>query len=169
MSSRLGCTQDMVPRLTRRFPLPAAVFDDNWGRTGASEMDVHNVEDAGLSPAEAQAMHDAWAVNTAAVGESVLKRGGFAVPYFAAMQRNVTDPVTHCQRDMQTVCKVNKTTGRPNIHDQALLLEFSEYPDSKCKLAGLVCLRARDESHQPRGRHRLQGAPTGRCRSLTKT
>ena len=89
-------------------------------------------------------MHDAWAVNTAAVGESVLKRGGFAVPYFAAMQRNVTDPVTHCQRDMQTVCKVNKTTGRPNIHDQALLLEFSEYPDSKCrsKLAGLVCLRA---------------------------
>jgi len=134
-------------------------------------MDVHNVEDAGLSPAEAQAMHDAWAVNTAAVGESVLKRGGFAVPYFAAMQRNVTDPVTHCQRDMQTVCKVNKTTGRPNIHDQALLLEFSEYPDSKCrsKLAGLVCLRARDESYQPRGRHRLQGAPTGRCRSLTKT
>ena len=89
-------------------------------------MDVHNVEDAGLSPAEAQAMHDAWAVNTAAVGESVLKRGGFAVPYFAAMQRNVTDPVTHCQRDMQTVCKGNKTTGRPNIHDQALLLEFSE-------------------------------------------
>ena len=107
-------------------------------------MDVHNVEDAGLSPAEAQAMHDAWAVNTAAVGESVLKRGGFAVPYFAAMQRNVTDPVTHCHRDMQTVCKVNKTTGRPNIHDQALLLEFSEYPDSKCRsqLAGLVCLRA---------------------------
>ena len=99
---------------------------------------MHNVEDAGLSPAEAQAMHDAWAVNTAAVGESVLKRGGFAVPYFAAMQRNVTDPATHCQRDMQAVCKVNKTTGRPNIHDQALLLEFSEYPDSKCRLSLLV-------------------------------
>ena len=65
------------------------VFDDNWGRTGASEMDVHNVEDAGLTPAEQQDMAAAWRVNTAAVGEAVLAKGGFAVPYFIGMPRNV--------------------------------------------------------------------------------
>ena len=26
---------------------------------------------------------------------------------------------------MATICKVNATTGRPNVHDQALLLEFT--------------------------------------------
>eukprot|EP01051_Picozoa_sp_SAG22_P026950 SAG22_NODE_8777_length_630_cov_1.725047_1_plen_190_part_01 len=93
-------------------------------------MDLHNVEDAGLTPAEQQDMQDAWRVNTAAVGEAVLKKGGFAVPYFTSIQRggNVSDPVTHCQRDLEDACRVNKTTGRPNIHDQALLLEFSRAP-----------------------------------------
>ena len=66
-----------------------AVFDDNWGRTGASEMDLHNIEDTGLTPTEQKNMQDAWRVNTAAVGEAVLAKGGFAVPYFIGMPRNV--------------------------------------------------------------------------------
>ena len=52
-------------------------------------MDVHNVEDAGLTPAEQKDMQSAWAVNSAAVGEAVLAKGGFAVPYFIGMPRNV--------------------------------------------------------------------------------
>eukprot|EP01052_Picozoa_sp_SAG31_P033563 SAG31_NODE_3812_length_3860_cov_1.918107_2_plen_111_part_00 len=98
-----------------------AVRSDNWGRSGASEMDVYNVEDAGLSPEEQADMQAAWRVNTAAVGEAVLKKGGFAVPYFTNIQRfsnNISDPVTNCNRDLATACKVNSTTGRPNIHDQ---------------------------------------------------
>eukprot|EP01043_Picozoa_sp_COSAG02_P006485 COSAG02_NODE_185_length_30442_cov_59.370168_12_plen_79_part_00 len=52
-------------------------------------MDLHNVEDTGLTPAEQEDMQDAWRVNTAAVGEAVLAKGGFAVPYFIGMPRNV--------------------------------------------------------------------------------
>ena len=108
-------------------------FDDNWGRQGASEMDIHNLEDTGLTPAEHEDMHAAWQVNTAAVGERVLAKGGFAVPYFTAMQRfgNMSDRDSiqaHCNRDMATVCKVNQSTGKPNIHGQAMLHEFTRYP-----------------------------------------
>jgi len=100
-------------------------FDDNWGRTGASEMDLHNIEDTGLTPTEQKNMQDAWRVNTAAVGEAVLAKGGFAVPYFIGMPRNESDPKSHCAQDMAAICKINATTGRPNVHDQALLLEFT--------------------------------------------
>ena len=108
-------------------------FDDNYGsRTGASEEDTHNIEDCGLSPAEAQAVADGWKANTAAVGKAVLKRGGFAVPYFASAGRNETDPKSKCAQDMRRLCAVNKTTGRPAIVDQALMLELSRvdhHPD----------------------------------------
>jgi|EP01043_Picozoa_sp_COSAG02_P046941 hypothetical protein len=52
-------------------------------------MDLHNVEDTGLTLAEQEDMQNAWRVNTAAVGEAVLAKGGFAVPYFIGMPRNV--------------------------------------------------------------------------------
>ena len=98
-----------------------------------SEMDIHNLEDTGLTQAEHEDMHAAWQVNTAAVGERVLAKGGFAVPYFTAMQRfgNMSDRDSiqaHCNRDMATVCKVNQSTGKPNIHGQAMLHEFTRYP-----------------------------------------
>ena len=96
-------------------------------------MDIHNLEDTGLTQAEHEDMHAAWQVNTAAVGERVLAKGGFAVPYFTAMQRfgNMSDRDSiqaHCNRDMATVCKVNQSTGKPNIHGQAMLHEFTRYP-----------------------------------------
>ena len=96
-------------------------------------MDIHNLEDTGLTQAEHEDMHAAWHVNTAAVGERVLAKGGFAVPYFTAMQRfgNMSDRDSiqaHCNRDMATVCKVNQSTGKPNIHGQAMLHEFTRYP-----------------------------------------
>merc|ERR1712032_1806047 len=64
-----------------------------------------------------------------AVGKSILKKGGFAVPFFAGDGRNVTDPVTHCASDLRKLCAVNETIKKPNIHDQALLLEFSRLED----------------------------------------
>ena len=36
-----------------------------------------------------------------------------------------SDPKSHCAKDMAAICKINATTGRPNVHDQALLLEFT--------------------------------------------
>ena len=42
-----------------------------------------------------------------------------------------TDPKPKCAKDMATICKVNATTGRPNVHDQALLLEFTRLSHSQ--------------------------------------
>lgn len=101
-------------------------FDDNYGgRTGASEEDPNNVQDCGLSPSDAAAVSNGWKANTAAVGKAVLSRGGFAVPYFVSSGRNETDPATHCATDLRRMCAVNTTTGKPNVHSQALLFEFS--------------------------------------------
>ena len=107
------------------LPPTAAVFDDNYGGGGASEEDPHNVEDCGLSESEKQAVADGWKVNTAAVGQAVLAKGGFAVPFFTLSGRNESGPEVSCQRDMQRMCKRNATTGRPDLVDQALLFEFS--------------------------------------------
>jgi len=101
-------------------------FDDNYGSsTGASEEDSHNIQDCGLSEAEAAAVAEGWKENTAAVGKAVLAKGGFPYPYFVMSGRNETDPHTSCQRDMQRMCAINRTLGRPNLHNQALVLEFS--------------------------------------------
>jgi len=100
-------------------------FDDNYGGGGASEEDPHNVEDCGLSESEKQAVADGWKVNTAAVGQAVLAKGGFAVPFFTLSGRNESSPEVSCQRDMQRMCNRNATTGRPDLVDQALLFEFS--------------------------------------------
>ena len=59
-------------------------------------MDLHNIEDTGLTPTEQKNMQDAWRVNTAAVGEAVLAKGGFAVPYFIGMPRNVRAFTSDC-------------------------------------------------------------------------
>jgi hypothetical protein len=101
-------------------------FDDNYGsRGGASEEDPHNIEDCGLTPTEAAAVSKGWRENTAAVGKAVLQKGGFAVPFFIGAGRNITDPKSTCKADLARLCKVNQTTKRPDIHDQALMLEFS--------------------------------------------
>eukprot|EP01045_Picozoa_sp_COSAG04_P003290 COSAG04_NODE_132_length_24268_cov_7.633426_10_plen_175_part_00 len=64
-------------------------------------------------------------MNTAAVGQAVLAKGGFAVPFFTLSGRNESSPEVSCQRDMQRMCNRNATTGRPDLVDQALLFEFS--------------------------------------------
>jgi hypothetical protein len=108
-------------------------FDDNYGsRSGASEEDPYNIEDCGLTPTEAAAVSKGWQENTAAVGKAVLQKGGFAVPFFEGVSgRNITDPQTTCKADLAQLCKVNETTKRPNIHDQALLLEFSRVAEGQ--------------------------------------
>ena len=114
-------------------------FDDNFGSHGASEEDPNNVEDCGLTPAEAEAVAAGWRANSAAVGKAVLAKGGFAVPFFQSPGRNETDPKTHCAADLRRLCSINATTGRPGIVDQALLLEFSRV-DHKPDI-GLWCVR----------------------------
>ena len=42
---------------------------------------------AGLTPSEAAAVGKGWQENTAAVGKSVLQKGGFAVPFFEVSTR----------------------------------------------------------------------------------
>lgn len=107
-------------------------FDDNYGsRSGASEEDPYNIEDCGLTPTEAAAVSKGWQENTAAVGKAVLQKGGFAVPFFESAGRNITDPKTTCKADLARLCTVNETTKRPNIHDQALLLEFSRVAEGQ--------------------------------------
>eukprot|EP01047_Picozoa_sp_COSAG01_P062814 COSAG01_NODE_8051_length_2940_cov_1.546287_3_plen_256_part_00 len=116
-------------------------FDDNYGsRTGASEEDPYNIEDCGLSPSEAEAVSQGWRANTKAVGQAVLAKGGFAVPFFQGAGRNITDPAASCRSDLARLCKVNETTKRPNIHDQALLLEFSRVQPGKAPLGWLWLL-----------------------------
>lgn len=100
-------------------------FDDNWGRTGASEMDLHNIEDAGLTPADVADMHAAWANNTYHVGQALLEKGGYGVPFFQSLPRNESNPAQHCKQYMRQACAVNRTTGRPNLYSQCLMLEFS--------------------------------------------
>ena len=76
-------------------------------------------------------MHAAWQVNTAAVGERVLAKGGFAVFYFTAMHSGLEICPTVTQfkpTATATVCKVNQSTGKPNSHGQAMLHEFTRYP-----------------------------------------
>ena len=55
----------------------------------------------------------------------MVKKGGWPYPYFELASRNESRPDVTCQRDMETMCKVNSTTKRPNIVDKCLLLEFS--------------------------------------------
>ena len=55
----------------------------------------------------------------------MVKKGGWPYPYFELASRNESRPDVTCQRDMETMCKVNSTTKRPNLVDKCLLLEFS--------------------------------------------
>lgn len=88
-------------------------FDDNFGSHGTSEEDPNNVEDCGLTPAEAEAVATGWRANSAAVGKAVLAKGGFAVPFFQSPGRNETDPKSHCAADLRRLVLSTPPPGGP--------------------------------------------------------
>ena len=81
------------------LPLTASILMTTMDRpAGRVRGDNHNIQDCGLSVAEAAAVAEGWKENTAAVDKAVLAKGGFPYPYFVMSGRNETDPHESCQR-----------------------------------------------------------------------
>ena len=47
------------------------------------------------------------------------------MPFFEGLPRNESSPAQHCSAYMAKACAVNKTTGKPDLYGQCLMLEFT--------------------------------------------